>query len=102
MFITTNPKNIITFYSNDISELPPEEPPGLYRLSDNYFLSTFAATNTYSVDKLPEDIDSKVYAYTPDNGFYEYTEGNKYDIPDELLVQIKDDTIQEVQNELNS
>lgn len=56
------------------------------------------------VESVPEDFVSEKYLYT-DNNFVlnpEYTEPNKYGISDELLEQIKNDTITEVQQEVNT
>lgn len=52
----------------------------------------------YGVEGVPDNPVDK-YGYTPEDGFFEI---NPYGISNELLEQIKDDTIQEVQNELNA
>lgn len=59
-------------------------------------------TTMYEVYSIPDGVEPEKYCYTPEAGFYEnpnYTEpsGNQYGISDELLQQIKDDTIAEVE-----
>lgn len=49
---------------------------------------------------IPENVVVGKYCYTAENGFYEnpdYVEPNPYGIPDELVEQIKNDTIAQVQ-----
>lgn len=59
----------------------------------------------YQIEEIPEYVQVIKYCYTIELGFYEnpeYKEPNMYNIPNELLEQIKNDAIQEVQNELNN
>lgn len=62
-------------------------------------------TDVYEVGDLPEYFQSVKYCYSIDRGFYlnsNWEEPNQYGISNELLQQIKNDTIQEVQDELNN
>lgn len=56
----------------------------------------------YDVSEVPENIEPDKYCYSEISGFSEnpnYVELNPYGISEELLTQIKNDTIAEVQKE---
>lgn len=55
------------------------------------------------VSNTPDDLIPSKYCYTENDGLYinpNYTEPNPYGIPDELLEQIKNDTVEEIRQEV--
>ena len=104
MQILTN-NNVVFNYGETIECGTWENDPTMetYRIKngENYQYAVIADFGLYKVDSLPEDFEPNKYCYTETNGFYinpNYVELKQYGIPDELLQQIKDDTIQEVQD----
>ena len=59
--------------------------------------------DVYESDSEPEDVSPSKYCYTEEAGFYlnpDYEEPNPYGIPDELVEQIKYDTVEEIRQEV--
>ena len=62
---------------------------------------------THSLAEIPAEVIPLKYCYTPEQGFHHNPKfeqpdtGNIFGIPNEMYRAIKDQSIQEVQNELN-
>ena len=104
MFIIKQTDTNIVLDSSDTIEYQPNNYP-VVRPGTAYALAYYPnGIEVVEVESIPEDFVPKKYLYT-DNSFVlnpEYTEPNKYGISDELLEQIKNDTITEVQQEVNT
>lgn len=73
---------------------------GYPRLADINTAWPSQMVDVVQTETVPEDLQVHKYCFTMEDGFYlnpEWKEPNKYDIPDELLQRIKDDTISEVE-----
>lgn len=69
-------------------------------LTDKHVYFAIDDVRVHEVDNVPEGVMPSKHCYTEITGFYEnpdYVEPNPYGIPDELVEQIKNDTIAQVQ-----
>ena len=104
MFIIKQTNTNIVLDSSDTIEYQSNNYP-VVRPGTDYALAYYPdGIEVIEVESVPKDFVSKKYLYT-DNSFVlnsEYTGPNKYGISDKLLEQIKNDTITEVQQEVNT
>lgn len=107
MFIITdkeNAKDVVIFWGKQLKYQSNGYP---VLVEENVAFPT-EIVNVYEVDSIPEDLEADKYLYTQERGFElnpywsESDPENIYGIPDELYHQIKDATVNQIQQEVNT